>query len=153
MKAAIVRNLPASESYKLVSSHHTGGLENAECCANCGRAIVEVAILNDTKGNIHRVGMDCAETLTCDVWALNEHKAYFADVKTFCAALRKSRKVDPVAPITLNEYGENVGYYKQGGFTVQIGARVDSPGYLWRNYPKHLKGYILPVLGTAQRIS
>lgn len=150
MKAAIVRALPASESYKLISSHHTGGLENAECCANCGRAIVEVAILADSQGNSHRVGMDCAETLTSDTWTLGEHKAAFADTKTFAAALRKSRKADPVAPIVVGEYGESVGYYKQGGFSVQIG-QVDKPGYLWRNLPLHLKPYIMPVIEAAQR--
>lgn len=139
--------LPVCESYTLASSHHTGGLENAETCANCGRAIVEVAILSDSRGNSHRVGMDCAQTLTNPL-DYDRHAGHFQDAKTFAAALRKSRKLNPGAPVAVHEYGAGVGYYRQGGFLVTIGA-PDALGYLSRNLPEHLRPYILPLLKGA----
>lgn len=150
MAKFIVRNLPASERYTMVRSYHTGGLENAACCANCGRAIVEVAVVADSRGNQHSIGMDCAETLTGiagDFDFQNTHKTAFADAKSFASTLRKARKLIPTEPVSVRRYEPNTGYFKQGGFTVELGG-PDAPGHFWKNYPAHLYPYIAPLAGV-----
>lgn len=150
MKRIIARNLPISERYEIKRSYHTGGLENAQCCANCGRPIVEVAVVGDSQGNEHAVGMDCAETLSgvsSDFVFQTVHKAAFVDAKTFAAALRKARKLAPIGAVVVSRYEPNTGYFKQGGFTVEFGS-METPGHFWKNYPAHLYPYIAPIAGV-----
>jgi len=142
----ILRNLPLCETYALIASRHTGGLENAEVCSNCGRPIVEVATLRDSHANEHLVGMDCAATLTShDPLTMLQHTAAFTEARAFSTRLRKSRKLDASIAVVLHEYGPNTGYYRQGGFSVQLGAGPNSPGYFWKNFPVELLAHIKPL--------
>lgn len=139
-------SLPRCEKYKIHNTYHTGGLENAVACDNCGRAIVEVAELGDEKGGCYHVGLDCARTLELPANQL-EHSAWiFAERKAFLAKLRKARKaLGASAPATLHEYSaDSGGFYTRGGFLVQVGSPGQAGGFS-RNYPVELLPVIRPL--------
>jgi len=60
-KKIIQRNLPLTDNYTLLSVTH--GTE-ANCCANCGKLITNIATIKNQNNQIMFVGLDCAETLT-----------------------------------------------------------------------------------------
>lgn len=55
--------LPHDTTYRLVSSFHTGGIENGVPCQNCGKLLSHVAVVANAAGESFQVGMDCAATL------------------------------------------------------------------------------------------
>lgn len=146
----IVRNLPVCEKYKIVDSRHSGGIEAGEVCTNCGRIIVEVAIVEDSHGNRSPVGMDCAATLTgIHAFDLSFHEGCFAEVRSFASKYRKAAKLAPSPKVSIHEYAPGAGAYAQGGFTVQIGEGPNSPGYFWKNYPVEMKSHLLPYIARS----
>lgn len=56
--------LPHDTTYTLVSSFHTGGIENGVPCQNCGKLLSNVAVVANEAGQSFQVGMDCAATLS-----------------------------------------------------------------------------------------
>jgi hypothetical protein len=90
-KKIIRYNLPLNDVYDIVDSFNTGGLENAVCCDNCNRAIVNVAVIKNDKNKIFNVGVDCASTLN------NLQNFYFLDLefkelKSILAKVNKAKK-------------------------------------------------------------
>jgi hypothetical protein len=52
-------------SYELIESYYTGSLIDGggTSCQNCGKVITSVAVVRDSAGVKHTIGMDCAATL------------------------------------------------------------------------------------------
>lgn len=99
MKAA-QHALPHNTTYKLVSSFHTGGIENGVPCQNCGKLLSNVAVVANEAGESFQVGMDCAATLsTVNPFEFDQATDAFSTGKKVRAALLKGAKV----------YGEEYG--------------------------------------------
>jgi hypothetical protein len=131
--------LPTCYRYEIRESYHTGGLDNAATCSNCGRAIVEVAILRDELGQTHTVGMDCADTLCADYFTKERHKAAFDFAKRLAAKIRKARKTALALTLSVHEY-ETGGYWMGGGFVLE--AKDGDKIVFSENQPKHYLPYI-----------
>jgi len=65
MKAIIERQLPLSDTYKFLWINRQG-IEGGNACAcdNCGKVIVNMAGIQNQKGECFTVGLDCLKMLT-----------------------------------------------------------------------------------------
>lgn len=89
------RNLPINDTYKIVRSYYTGGIENgAESCANCNKIITNIAVIENSKNETFNVGLDCAATLSgiADSLGLWNTSANFAEAKAVRAKINKEAK-------------------------------------------------------------
>jgi len=56
-------NLPIYDIYYIKDSYYTGGLENACICENCNRPISNVAVIENDKKEVFKVGLDYTKLL------------------------------------------------------------------------------------------
>lgn len=95
MKQIIERNLPLSDSYKLVSIKRQT-LENLDgfvlICDNCNAEIINIATITNQHGNRFDVGLDCLKTLTKTLDGASLDMIY--DYEVFMRELATLRKAD-----------------------------------------------------------
>jgi hypothetical protein len=65
-KKVVRRNLPINDTYRIIESYYTGGMESGdmECCENCNKLIANVAVVENSSKKSFHVGLDCAGTLS-----------------------------------------------------------------------------------------
>lgn len=108
IKKFIKHALPA-DKYEIVDTFSLGE-DDYITCDNCSKAIRNIAIVKNSKGNNFSVGMDCAETLSgitqedIDYW-----NDYFVRAKSIRAKIQKYKKKDAVIRVQ-NTMGERYIY-------------------------------------------
>lgn len=108
IKKFIKHALPA-DKYEIVDTFSLGE-DDYITCDNCGKAIRNIAIVKNSKGNKFSVGMDCAETLSgitqedIDYW--NDS---FVRAKSIRAKIRKYTKKGAIIRVQ-NMMGKNSIY-------------------------------------------
>ncbi len=100
-KTIIERNLPLSESYRVVSVQHGSVLDGVcTACDNCNKIISHIVTLQNSKGKTFYVGLDCAKTLTFSNTSAFEEKVYvFNQIVRFIGLATK-----PTTTVTQDEY-------------------------------------------------
>lgn len=94
-------NLDPSLKYKIISISYNKIEDSIGfCCDNCNRLISNIAKIEDNKGSIFHVGMDCAKTLSnggknIDYWELMMAEYAFEEGKALRAKIQKFNKKNP----------------------------------------------------------
>lgn len=102
-KKAIRRNLPF-DKYRIVESFYS---EDFCLCENCNKALKNVAVVENSKGGKHYVGLDCAKSLSgiTDL-DIDGHENSFSEAKRMRAKVNKAVKLGGILTVQ-NSYWSN----------------------------------------------
>ena len=103
--------LPADRRYEILDFFHTGGIENAQFCQNCGQVIVRCVVIKSSTGDRHTVGADCAETLCGGLWALETASAAFSTAAPSYGCPHSTR-------YAAQEFQRMLDYWRRKGATI-----------------------------------
>lgn len=108
IKKYIKHALPA-DKYEIIDTFSLGD-DDYITCDNCGKAIRNIAIVKNSKGNKFSVGMDCAETLSGITQEdINYWNDSFVRAKSIRAKIQKYKKKDAIIRVQ-NTMGERYIY-------------------------------------------
>ena len=95
--------------------------------------------------------MDCAETLVLgsELFEFMTAQSWFNDLKRIMSKVNKKAKIaESGTLIQYRTYGENKGYYKQGGIMLTFGNVINHPSYFSENLPIEFEPYVKPFVDT-----
>lgn len=150
IKNVIQRNLPHTDTYKIVGSYYRS-LEDGggTTCANCGAFICNVAIVESSTGKRHDVGMDCANTLSGIKGNFDFefiHKANFATAKSARRQIHKFIKAGKIKNLIFKTFEDDKNFYKEVG-AGKWEVEYTSGGWNWKQYSAMVwKNYVYPMI-------
>lgn len=102
--------LPMNETYTALSVDHLDDEVLCQQCENCGRHIVNVVTLENSKGNKFLVWTDCAETLGMAEFSnFLEYQDQKRSLNRYLRALKTVSKIAELPHTILNS--PDMGYY------------------------------------------
>ena len=139
-KKKIVYLLPHNETYELVDSFHTGGMEGEGFlpCDNCNKLISRIAVIHAKESNKrYHVGFDCAATLTSiKEETLKNHLDMFKLGSSIRTSLLNRLKEISVGIVTIEERPDNqvVLYLNSNNNARLYFAKIINKGELYDKY-------------------
>jgi hypothetical protein len=96
--ATTQRNLPLNDKYQVLNISRPG-IESGcvACCDNCGKMIVNSALICNQTGEKFRVGLDCVKTLTKQMVNFSQYDGMlysFNSCLKFMTLVNKANKIE-----------------------------------------------------------
>lgn len=118
MKKVIERNLPLDRKYFVLLVSRKGLEEGDGCiCDNCGKLIVNTALIQSDKGERFTVGLDCVKTLT---QSIANPADYQERLYSFNSDLRFMANVSKASKIEVDEHFVRIEYPGKNTTAVMV---------------------------------
>ncbi len=149
MKQTVQRNLSITTTYEIVESYYRSIEDGGGCCANCGKVIANIAVVQDASGRKFDVGMDCAATLSGIRGGFSIehiHMANFRSAQGVRRSLLKYVNKGTIKSLEFKTFEDEKNFYKEVG-AGKWEVEFVSGGYNWKQYPAELwNRYVLPMI-------